>query len=112
MLGSDMAVRSAGIPGNVMTKDAPVILFVDPNTVGNVTINAPSGRVKLAALSAGITVTNSLCTADSCVTAQLCTNDLTCKSLLCVPGNGSFQIVPLAPPTAQVTALFMLFGNA
>lgn len=81
--------------------------FVNTVTVGNVTINAPSGRVNVAAAASAITVTNNLCKADSHVFAQCATNDATAVVKNVVPGVGSF-VINLVAATAQTAINFFI----
>lgn len=61
-------------------------------TIGNVTINAPAGRVNIGAATDGLTVTNSTVTTDSLIIVTPQAVDATCAALAGIPALGSFQI--------------------
>jgi len=79
-------------------------------TTGNVTINKLSGTVNIAAGAgtAGVTVTNSLVTANSIVYAIARTNDATCSVKSVVPASGSFVLRTTANCTAETSFGFLV----
>jgi len=80
-------------------------------TTGDRTINKMAGRVNLAAATATLTVTNSLCTVDSIVVATLGTADATATFIKSVvPGNGSFVVTTNANTTAETAINWVLFN--
>ncbi len=77
-------------------------------TTGNQTINKTSGRVNIAAGGSTLTVTNSLCTANSIVVATIGTNDATGTIKNVVPGAGSFVITLTATATAELAVNWII----
>jgi hypothetical protein len=78
-------------------------------TTGNVTINKTSGSARFpSASSAGLVVTNNLCTVNSVIQCTVGSNDTTCKSVQAVAGAGSFTIYPSAATTAECIVYFRL----
>jgi hypothetical protein len=72
-------------------------LFIDQTltpsgTTGPATINQAAGSVRVAPTQSSVTVTDSLCTANSLVFAVVRTNDATAYVKNVVPANGSFTI--------------------
>lgn len=88
---------------------AYVIAITDTSgTPGNATINTQSGRAAIAAAGTTVTITSSLCTAASKVELQLETVDATCKSLVVVPGAGSFVVTANAATTGICKFSFII----
>ena len=83
--------------------------FTNTATVGAVTINKPSGRVRIAAAGTSVVVTNSLVTAASHVFAVASTNDATARVTNVVPAAGSFTISSVAT-TAETTFDFLVIN--
>lgn len=88
-------------------------LYVDQTitpggTTGNQTINKAAGTVNIAAAGTSVTVTNSLCTANSTVYAVVRTNDATAYIKNVVPTAGSFTITLGAAATAEVSVGFQV----
>lgn len=81
--------------------------YTNTATVGAVTINKPSGRVRIAAAGTSVVVTNSLVTAASHVFAVSSTADATARVTDVVPGAGSFTIRTVAT-NAETTFDFMV----
>lgn len=77
-------------------------------TTGNQTINKPSGSVNFAAAATTLTVTNSLCTANSVIVATVATNDATMKSVCAVAGAGSFVLTADAAATGETRVNWIL----
>lgn len=77
-------------------------------TTGNQTINKAAGTVNIAAAGASVTVTNSLCTANSTVHAVIRTNDSTAVIKNVVPAAGSFTINLNAAATAEISIGFLV----
>ncbi len=75
---------------------------------GNITQNAPAGRVQIAAGQTTITLTNSFITANSVIICTVATNDTTAKSAAAVPGAGSASIVLNASATAITTVNYLV----
>lgn len=73
-------------------------------TPGSVVINKPAGRVKMAAATNTLTVTNTYCFSTSLInlTIEGAAFDATAVRFQVVPANGSFQIVSNANCTAAV----------
>lgn len=90
--------------------DGPSTSFADASgTPGAATMNAPRGKVAIAAAAASVVVTNSLVTATSQIVATLESADVTLlyiKSV--VPGAGSFTITGNAAATAAANIKFMV----
>lgn len=70
-------------------------------TTGAQTINKNAGSVNFAAAASSLVVTNSRVTANSIVIATVATNDSTMKSVIAVPGAGSFTLTANAAATAE-----------
>ena len=83
--------------------------FTNTLTVGAVTINKPTGRVRIAASGTSVVVTNSLVTAASHVSAWMSNADTTGRVTSVVPAAGSFTINTVAV-TAEATFDFMVFN--
>lgn len=82
--------------------------IITPGTTGNATISKYCGRVNFAATDTQLTVTNTLCTANSIVVATVVTDDTTMKSVSIVPGAGSFVITANAAATAETAVNWIL----
>lgn len=83
--------------------------YTNTATVGAVTINKASGRVRIAAAGTSVVVTNSLVTAASHVLAVVSTNDSTARVTAVVPAAGSFTIYTVAT-TAETTFDFVVIS--
>ncbi len=79
-------------------------------TTGAQTINKPTGTVNAAASTTSLVVTCSYCTTASIVIAVVRSNDTTCKSVVAVPGNGSFTLRYTAP-TAETSIGFVVVNQ-
>ena len=77
-------------------------------TPGNATANTSSGRCSIAAAGTTVTITNSICTANSKVFATIATNDATALLKNVVPAAGSFIITLNAATTAQTSIDWMV----
>lgn len=75
-------------------------------TTGDQTINKAAGTVNIATGNSSITVTNSLCTANSLVFAVVRTNDAAAIIKNVVPGAGSFVITLNAATGAETSIAF------
>jgi hypothetical protein len=105
-------VQSANI-GLLITAAGQLVLqnTVTPGgTTGNQTINQPSGTVNFAAAASSLTVTNSLCTANSIVLCTVLTNDTTAAIKNVVPANGSFVIRLVANTTGETSVGFLVIN--
>lgn len=65
------------------------------------TVNTPAGIVRIAAAASTVTVTCAACTTSSIVIATVRTVDATLKSVVAVPGSGSFVLTGNAVATAN-----------
>lgn len=79
-------------------------------TIGDVTLNKPSGRVNVSASASTITVTNSFVSADSLVIAVVAQDDATAQVKNVVAGSGSFVINLTAAATANTAVNFVVIG--
>ncbi len=77
-------------------------------TVGNVTINNPSGRVNIAAGGTSMVLTNNLITTASTLILTLATNDATAKSACAVAAAGSATLTLNAASTGAVAINFLV----
>ena len=84
--------------------------FTNTLTVGAVTIDKPTGRVRIAAAGTSVVVTNSLVTAATHVFAVMSNGDATGRVTSVVPAAGSFTINTVAV-TAEATFDFMVFNS-
>lgn len=84
--------------------------IVAAGTTSAQTINQPSGRVNLAAGATSVVVTDNLVKVTSMVQVSLASNDSSAKSVIAVPANGSFTIVPNAASTAEIKVDFIVIG--
>jgi len=75
---------------------------------GNQTINKLAGSVNIAAGGSSITVTNSLCTANTIVNCAIATNDTTAILKNVVASSGQFVIRTTAAVTAETKITFVL----
>ena len=81
--------------------------YTNTATVGAVTIDKASGRVRIAAAGTSVVVTNSLVTAASHVFVVASTNDATARVTSVVPAAGSFTVYTAAV-TAETTFDFLV----
>lgn len=101
--GSNLGVGATGF-------GALFLDYTNTGTVGNVTINKPSGTVNLAALGSTFTVTDSLVTANSHVMVTLASDPGVALAVWTVCGSGSFT-VNTRPATVNQTAIdFVVVG--
>lgn len=75
---------------------------------GAATINAPAGRVKLAASQTSLVVTCNYCFANSIVDLNIETADATFTRAVVTPALGSFTITGNASSTGAVTMSFTI----
>lgn len=80
-------------------------------STGDVTINKATGTANIAAAGTGVTITNSLVTANSIVYCVVRTNDGTAYIKNVVPTAGSFTVTLGAAATAEVSVGFIVFNN-
>jgi hypothetical protein len=83
--------------------------IITPGTTGNQTINKLAGRVNIAAAGTTVTVTNSLCSANSIVIATIATDDATATVKNVVPAAGSF-VINVVGVTAETAINFMVIS--
>lgn len=84
--------------------------YTNTATIGAVTINKASGRVRIAAAGTSVVVTNSLVTAATHVFAVASTADATARVTSVVPAAGSFTINTVAV-TAETTFDFLVISS-
>jgi hypothetical protein len=81
---------------------------VNTATIGAVTINAPTGRVNIAAGQTTIVVTNNLCNLNSLIFPSIATNDATALIKNVISAAGSFTIRLNAAATANTAINFFM----
>lgn len=106
-------------PDWTMRQDGPALFnnsfsldttITSAGTTGNQTINKPTGTVNFAAGASSLTVTNSLCSANSIVICSVRTNDSTALIKNVVPASGSFVIRLNANATAETSVGFWVIN--
>lgn len=104
-VSSDFVLRNNG-PSTLFGKITQDTTITPPGTTGARTINKPQGRVNFAAGATSLVVTNSLVTASSGIFVQQAGIDTVMVSAYAVPGPGSFTIVAVGTPAAEVPVHF------
>ena len=92
---SNAALGTSFCPYQVVIWGGIQVGYMDQSgVIGNCTINAPTGRVRVGGVaSTTVVVTNSYCFATSVVLCQIEDNPVGgTYSVICVPSNGSFAI--------------------
>lgn len=84
--------------------------YTNTATVGNVTINKASGTVNIAALGSGLTVTNSLVTANAHVMLTLSSDPGVALSIWSVASAGSFTITTRPAVVNQTAVDFVVIS--
>lgn len=106
---TDWTLRTNG-PSVLFGKISQDSTITTPGTTGAQTINKPTGKVNFAAGATSLVVTNSLCTTSSIVLLNQQTLDATMLTCNAIPANGSFTIVAVGTPTAEVAVAFMVIN--
>lgn len=102
-----------GTPIGGTTKAAAGFTTVDVDytntaTIGAVTINKASGKVRIAAAGTSVVVTNSLVVADSRIFCEVMSADGGGRVISVVPAAGSFTITIVASTLELVIAFFVI----
>ncbi len=97
-----------GVPAQQI---AAMIGTATAGSTGSVTLNTPTGIVKMAAAASSLTLTNSYITANSLIFCTVQTSDGTAKSALAVPAAGSATIVTNAAATGTTNIAFWVVNR-
>lgn len=100
----DVSFRDVGIGGNLL------LAYTNSVTVGNQTVNSPSGMVVAGVAASQLQVTCNYCTANSHVIALPAANDVTGRVTAVVPTAGNF-VIHMTAPTANMPITFVVVGR-
>ncbi|TAL13941.1 hypothetical protein EPN95_04610 [Patescibacteria group bacterium] len=107
---NDIGASGASRPRDLFLGRKLFLDFTNTGTVGNVTMNKPSGRVNIAAAGTTFTVTNSFVTAASHVLLTFAGNPGNSVVLYAVPAAGSFTVNVSAAITNQTAIDFVVLN--
>lgn len=92
-------ISTAGVSQSFITPNIKVTVTSD--LTATPTVSTPGGIVRIAAAASTLTVTCTICTASTLIFVTVRTNDATLKSVVAVPGSGSFVLTGNAAATAN-----------